>query len=85
MVIHASDLSRANACASLIFLAKRSLSIAQWYTSRSVTHPGVSLPSRGWGSTRYSSMIQRTRFVYACCQNGSFPLPKADSEVDATV
>ena len=35
------------------------------------------LPSWGWGNTRYSSMIQRTRFVYACCQNGSFPLPNS--------
>ena len=49
MVIHASDLSRANVCASLIFLAKRSLSIAQWYTSRSVTHPGVVAAVAGVG------------------------------------
>ena len=37
------------------FRAKSSLSMAQWYTSCSVTQPP--------GSTRYSSMIQRTRLV----------------------
>ena len=58
-----------SASTSAIFRSIRSGSSVERYTSRSVTQRS--------GAIRCSSMIQRTRLTYACCQNGSFERPKS--------
>ena len=49
--------------------------MAQWYTSRNVTHPAVSLSSAA-GSTRYSSMIPADEVRVCLLPEWFFPFAK---------